>query len=71
MWISLDVDLLRSIEKRADSYSNMGVELLDLVYQSELKEPNNYCCTKSKGKELLDQTKLNGIRCKESYVIVM
>lgn len=46
------------------AYIDLGKKLLQLLFSQELSEPDKYCCTKSDGKQLLDQLKLQGIRCK-------
>ena len=36
-------------------YIDLSKKLLQLLFNKELSEPDNYCCTKSDGKQLLDQ----------------
>ena len=62
-------DNLMSIEKRSNSYTAMGVDLLSFVFNAELQNAKKFCCTPSKDRELLDQIKLKGIRCKNVCMI--
>ena len=64
VWVTGDADHFRAIEKRASSYTAMGVELLTFVFKSELKNAKAFCCTPSKDREVLNPVKLQGIRCK-------
>ena len=55
---------LDAAERSSTGYVDLGKKLLQLLFSRELSEPDKYCCTKSEGKQLLDQLKLQGIRCK-------
>ena len=55
---------LDAAERSSTDYVDLGKKLLQLLFSQELSEPDKYCCTKSDGKQLLDQLKLRGIRCK-------
>jgi hypothetical protein len=65
VWIdSLSQQRLEEAEKSATDYISLGKLLLQIIFSKELEEAGKWCCTKSKGRQILDQEKLRGIRCK-------
>lgn len=64
-WVAdLTQNELDTAERSSTDYIDLGKKLLHLLFSQELSEPDKYCCTKSDGKQLLDQLKLQGMRCK-------
>lgn len=55
-------------DKQGGDYEVLATRLLELFFKTELLNPDDYCCTASKGKEMLDQERLRGIRCKLFHV---
>ena len=51
-------------ESSAGDYNQLANALLDIVFEEELQTPDKYCCTISKGKEMLNEDKMRGIRSK-------
>ena len=72
VWITdLSQSDLSAAERSSTEYTDLGKKLLQLVFRRELNEPDRFCCTKSEGKELLDQLKLQGIRCKHYMCLLV
>ena len=64
-WVAdLTQNELDTAERSSTDYIDLGKKLLQLLFSQELSEPDKYCCTKSDGKQLLNQLKLQGMRCK-------
>ena len=57
-------------DKQGGDYEGLATKLLKLLFKTELSNPDEYCCIPSKGKEVLDQEKLRGIRCEYIYCCV-
>jgi len=52
-------------EKASGNAEQLAMKLFLLVFKGALEEkPSAICCTESKGKELLNQDYLRGIRCR-------
>ena len=51
-------------EREARSYLGLAKKLHHLLFKEVEEDPDHVCCTPSKGRRLLDQDLLNGIRCK-------
>ena len=64
-WVAdLTQNELDTAERSSTDYIDLGKKLLQLLFSQELSEPDKYCCTRSDGKQLLNQLKLQGMRCK-------
>ena len=69
MWIdNVSQQHLEEAEKSATDYISLGKLLLQIIFSKELGEAESWCCTKSKGRKVLDQEKLHGIRCKINVI---
>ena len=55
------------VDKFGTEYNGLATDLLELLFKREMLTPEDYCCTQSKGKTLLNQELLRGIRCKLTY----
>ena len=64
VWVECNKEDILAAESSAGDYGQLANSLLDLVFKEELLTPNNYCCTASKGKELLNEERMKGIRSK-------
>ena len=65
VWIdNLSQQRLEEAEKSATDYISLGKLLMQIIFSKELEEAERWCCTKSKGRKILDQDKLRGIRGK-------
>ena len=65
VWVSgvLQSDL-NEIDKLGSDYNGLATDLLELLFEREMLNPDNYCCTQSKRKMLLSQELLSEIRHK-------
>ena len=72
VWVAdLTQNELEAAERSCVDYIDLGKKLLQLLFNKELSEPDNYCRTKSDGKQLLDQMKLKGMRCNVIAVLTV
>lgn len=62
VWVQCKKEDILAAESSAGDYNQLANALLDIVFKEELLTPDKYCCTSSKGKELLDEEKMRGIR---------
>ena len=70
MWVpGVLLSDFNEVDKAGTDYSALATDLLELLFKKELCAPDDYCCTISKGKTLLNQDLLRGIRCKFMYTI--
>ena len=72
VWVSGVVQSdLNEIDKLGTDYNGLATDLLELLFKREMLTPDNYCCTQSKGKMLLNQELLRGIRRKLKNISVL
>ena len=54
MWIDLSQQHLEEAEKSATDYISLGKLGLQIIFSKELEEAGKWCCTKNKGRQVLD-----------------
>ena len=62
VWVQCKKEDILAAESSAGDYNQLANALLDIVFEEELQTPDRYCCTTSKGKELLNEERMKGIR---------
>lgn len=71
VWCAISQERLEQLEKSAADYVSLAKLLLQAIFSKELEAAERWCCTKSKGRQLLDQDQLRGIRCKYMYMYII
>ena len=62
---NLTAKQLEAVESTSADYCTLSKRLFQLVFAQKLDDiPEQICCTRSDGKDLLSQGLLKGIRCK-------
>ena len=67
MWDKCKREDFLAAKSSAGDYTQLANALLDNVFEEELQTTDKYCCTSSKGKELLNEEKMRGIRSKSIF----